>query len=146
MRRAAGIFLVGLVVLGLAGCERTGEATTRIDEAEAEIVEVADAIVDAVELEVRRDEQLGRRQRCTRVTGNEGASNELGRYGPLPDVDDPLGRAGAVLVDHGYELRDSDLDDGIFGRRDGIRITVVADRATGELAIDADTACRALPR
>jgi hypothetical protein len=137
---------VGVAVLLLPGCGRAGEETTRIDEAEVEIVEVVDAIVEAVALDVAREEQLSSRVGCELVTTGEGASNEIGRYGPMPQVDDPVARASAVLVEHGYELRDSDLEEGVFGRRDGIRITVVADRATGELAIDANTGCRPLPQ
>ena len=130
----------------LTGCGRAGEETTRIDEAEVEIVEVADAIVEAIALDIAREEQLNARVGCELVTTGDGASNEIGRYGPIPEIDDPVARASAVLVEHGYELRDSDLEDGVFGRRDGIRITVVADHATGELAIDAHTGCRPMPQ
>jgi hypothetical protein len=34
----------------------------------------------------------------------------------------------------------------VFGRRDGIRITVALDPPTSQVSVDASTACRALPR
>ena len=141
-RRLTGAVLAAAL---LAGCGQTGSATTRIDEAETEIEDLADAIVEAVSLEVTSDRPLGSRGRCDLVTGAVGATNDLSRRGPIPEVDDPLGRASAEMVAVGYELVPSDRPDEVFGRRDGIRITVAIDRPTGQLAIDAATSCRALP-
>lgn len=131
-------------VLLLVGCDATGSATTRIDEAEAEIEAVTAAIADAVGLEVTDEQPLGVRVPCELADGRTGAANSLALSGPVPDVDDPTGRSSSVLVDAGYQLVDADLGDGVFGRRDGIRITVVADHPTGQLRIDANTACRRL--
>jgi hypothetical protein len=143
VRRAVGV--VGLLALAVVGCGQTGEATTRIDEAEAEIEALTAEIVELMELEVTVDRPLGRRERCELVTGAPGASNRLSVRGPIPDVDDPLGRAGAVLSRNGYELIGGDRPDEVFGRRDGIRITAAIDPPTGQVSIDAVTACRALP-
>jgi hypothetical protein len=137
---------VGLVAALLVGCGQTGEATTRIDEAEQEIEELTDEIIDLIELEVAVEQPLGRRDRCELVTGQPGAVNRLSARGPIPDVDDPLGRAAAVLSRNGYELIDGERPDEVFGRRDGIRITVAIDPPTGQISVDASTACRALPR
>jgi hypothetical protein len=128
----------------LAGCD-TGSATTTIAEAETEIEELTADIADAVGLEVSSETPLGQRSRCSLVTGAEGASNDVGLVGPQPATDDPLGRAAALLAEVGYDLVDADLDDpAVFGRRDGIRITVVAESATDRLVIDGATGCRPL--
>ena len=139
-------FVLGSVLVGaLTGCEQAGSATTRIDQAEVEIEELVDRIVAEIGLEVTSDVPLGSRRPCQQRGLGEGASNALSRRGPLPDIDDPVGRSAAILVEAGYELVDSDLDAGVFGRRDGIRITVVEDAPTAELAIDANTGCRPFP-
>lgn len=135
--------VVGALVL--SACGQTGSATTHIDEAEAEIEALADDIVEALEFEVTTERPLGTRESCELVTGAQGASNSLSRRGPVPEVDDPLGRASAQLDAAGYELIPGDRPDEVFARRDGIRFTVVVDEPTGQLAIDAATACRALP-
>jgi len=138
--------LAGLaVVVALAGCGRTGEETTRIDQAEAEVLGLVAEMLEALELPVSESATFGRWTGCDLVTGARGASSSLGLRTPFPAVDDPLGRAAAVLVGGGYQLVEGQLKEGVFGRRDGIRITVVPDRPTGELAIDAGTSCRPLP-
>lgn len=134
-----------LAVASLVGCGQFGSATTRIDEGEAELEGLVADIVDAVSLEVTTEQPFGGRSRCTLVTNASGASNRFSLSGPLPEVDDVLGRASAVLLAADYEIVSSDRDDEVFGRRDGLRITVVEDGATGQLAIDAATGCRALP-
>lgn len=142
----AGAFAGALLLAGsLAGCGQTGSATTRIDQAEAEIELLVDRIVEAIGLEVTSDQPLGSRRPCQQRGLGDGASNSLSRRGPIPSIDDPVGRSAAVLVEAGYELVDSDLGEGVFGRRDGIRITVIADPPTAELAIDANTGCRPFP-
>jgi hypothetical protein len=142
------VAVAGLVLLAVTGvgCGQTGSATTRIDEAEDEIVQLVEAITEAVELEVTLDRPLGSRSRCQAATG-AGASNAITRRGPVPATDEPVGRAAAILLGAGYELVDApELGEGIFARRDGIRITVFVDAPTDQLAIDANTGCRALPR
>ncbi len=139
-------FAVALVALAVTSCARFGEATIRIDEAEEEIEALTGEIVDVIDLEITADTPLGQRESCELVTAADGASNRLAVRGPIPEDIDVLNAAAAVLTEANYQLVPGDRDDELFGRRDGIRITVALDRATDEVAIDANTACRALPR
>lgn len=143
--RTVRLLAVLLAAVLLAACSRVGEATIRIDEAEAEIEELTARIVEAIDLEVTASTPLGERTRCELVTTGQGAANRVAARGPIPDEPEVLERAAAVLTEAGYVLVPG-ADDEVFGRRDGIRITVVLDRATGEVAVDGNTACRALPR
>lgn len=129
----------------LAGCGRFGEATIRIDEAEQELTEVTAQLVDELALSVSRERPLSSRGRCELPNGDPGATNRLGVTAPVPQAENPLGQASAVLTDAGYELRPSETDDEVFASRDGMRITVVLDVAAGVVDIDAVTGCRALP-
>ncbi len=126
----------------LASCGTTGGATIRIDQGEDELERLSAAIAEAVELDVTAERPLGYRTRCELPGGRNGAANSLSLWGPVPEVTDPVGRSAAVLVDAGYELVDSDLREGVFARRDGMRVTVMIDRPTRQLAIDAHTGCR----
>lgn len=138
----------GLVLaLVLVACGQTGSATTRIDEAEAEVEGIIADIVESTSLDLDVDPEFGSRSSCSLPTGGEGAANALSLRGALPEVDDPIGRASAVLIAQDYELVDSEeeIGQGVFGRRDGIRITVVVDGPTDQLAIDANTGCRPPP-
>lgn len=143
-RGAARLGTVVLLVL-LSACSRLGEATIRIDEAEAEIVRLTDEIVDATDLEVTSARTLGPREGCELVTPGEGAANRVSFRGPIPEGVPVLERAAAILTEAGYQLVPSG-DDEVFGRRDGLRITVLIDRPAGEVAIDGNTACRPLER
>jgi hypothetical protein len=132
--------------LALVGCSRFGEATIRIDEAEAEIEALVGDLVDATALEVTAAQPFADRSRCQLVTTDTGASNRTSVRGPLPDTPEVLERAAAVLTEAGYVLVPGEEPEEVFGRRDGLRITVAIDRGTGELAIDGNTDCRPLPR
>lgn len=145
VRRASRLGLVVLLVL-LTACSRFGEATTRIDEAEQEIVRLADEIVASIGLEVTSARTLGRRERCELVTTGPGASNRVSFRGPIPEGVPVLERGAAILTDAGYQLVPGESEDELFGRRDGLRITVLIDRPAGEVAIDGNTACRPLER
>jgi hypothetical protein len=140
-----GVVAVALFAMSVAGCGQLGSATTRIDAGEAELEQVVADIVETLELEVTRERPFGSRGSCTLVTNAEGASNSFSLGGPQPEVDDVLGRATAVLAAAGYEIIQDDREEEVFGRRDGLRITVLEDGPTGELAIDANTGCRPLP-
>ncbi|MFP4149294.1 MAG: hypothetical protein ACLFUG_08445 [Nitriliruptoraceae bacterium] len=133
------------LVLVLVGCSRFGEATIRIDEAEAELAGLVDEVVAITGLEVTSEEPFGARERCELVTTGTGASSRSSVRGPVPDTPDVLERAAAVLTEAGYVLVPSEEPEEVFGRRDGLRLTVAIDRGTDELAIDANTACRPLP-
>jgi hypothetical protein len=140
------VVALALAVLVLVGCSRFGEATIRIDEAEAELAALVDEVVEATGMAVTSDEPFGERSRCQLVTTDTGASNRSSVRGPVPDTPDLLERAAAVLTEAGYVLVPGGDPEEIFGRRDGLRLTVAIDRGTGEVAIDANTDCRPLPR
>jgi hypothetical protein len=140
------VVVTAWVALFATGCGQLGSATTRIDAGEDELEALVAEIVEAVSLEVTTERPLGDRGTCTLVNNDPGASNSLSLGGPLPEIDDVLGRATAVLAASGYEMIQGDRDTEVFGRRDGLRVTVIEDRPTGRLAIDAATGCRALPR
>jgi hypothetical protein len=144
--RLGCLLAVALLLVSPAACSRLGEATIRIDEAEQEIVRLADEIIASTGLEVTSAQPLGRREPCELVTTGSGASNRVSFRGPIPDGVPVLERAAAILTDAGYQLVPGESEDELFGRRDGLRITVVMDRPAGEVAIDGNTACRALER
>jgi hypothetical protein len=135
-----------MLVLVLLGCSRFGEATIRIDQAEAELAGLVEEVVAAIDLEVTQTSPFGARSRCQLVTTETGATNRASVRGPVPEIPDLLERAAAVLTDAGYVLVPGEQPEEVFGRRDGLRITVAIDRGTGEVAIDANTDCRPLPR
>ncbi len=144
--RVTAVILALVVLVLLSACARGGEATIRIDQAEDEIVRLTDEIAAAVGLEVTSASPLGPRERCELVTTGQGASNRVSLRGPIPDGVPVLERSAAILTDAGYQLVPGESEDDLFGRRDGLRITVVLDRPTGEVAIDGNTACRPLGR
>jgi hypothetical protein len=140
----SGVLLV--LVLVLFGCSRFGEATIRIDQAEAELAGLVEEVVAAIDLEVTTASPFGARSRCQLVTTETGAANRASVRGPVPETTDLLERAAAVLTDAGYVLVPGEQPEEVFGRRDGLRLTVAIDRGTSEVAIDANTDCRPLPR
>jgi hypothetical protein len=144
--RLGSLLAVALLVVSLAACSRLGEATIRIAEAEQEIVRLADEIVASTGLEVTSARPLGRREPCELVTTDTGAANRVSFRGPIPEGVPVLERAAAILTDAGYQLVPGETEDELFGRRDGLRITVVMDRPAGEVAVDGNTACRPLER
>lgn len=139
--------LVAVAALAVAACGQTGGETTRIDQAETEVTQILDDIAEQLQIDADEVDEFGQPNPCELVTTGTGWSNNVSLRTEVPDVDDPIGRSSAVLVDAGYQLVDSEeeLGEGVFGRRDGIRITVVLDHATDELAIDAHTGCRPAP-
>ena len=144
--RSLGTVTAVLLLLLLTACSRVGEATIRIDQAEEEIVRLTDEIVAATELEVTSATPLGRRGRCELVTTGQGASNRVSLRGPIPEGVPVLERSAAILTEAGYQLVPGESEDELFGRRDGMRITVLLDRPAGEVAVDGNTACRPLER
>lgn len=138
--------MLAVAVLVLVGCSRFGEATIRIDEAEEELAGLVEEVVTAIDLEVTDASPFGERSRCRLVTTDTGAANRAAVRGPVPDTSDLLERAAAVLTEAGYVLVPGEQPEEIFGRRDGLRITVAIDRGTEQVAIDANTDCRPLPR
>jgi hypothetical protein len=124
-------------------CNGSG-STTDIAEAEEEIVAAVGAVADGLALEQRRERPLGDRTRCEWVAGQPGASNTVGVTG-VPTYDgDPLDRGAQLIVEAGFELVDSGLPDTVYGRREGMRLTVVLG-PDGEVAVDGATDCKPLP-
>lgn len=144
LRHRLAAVLAACLLTTVASCDATGSETIRIDGGERIVDRTVRAIAAAVDLDVQAEVELGSRQGCELPGGLDGASNTVSLQGPLPDVDDPLGQSAAVLVDDGFDLvADSGGPDLIYGRRDGMRITV--DQGGGRLAIDGATGCRPLP-
>lgn len=137
--------LVGAVVAALAlpACDGPG-STTDIAEAEAEIVEAVEAVADGLGLEQRREQPLGTRTRCEWVGGQPGASNTVGVTGVPTVSGDPLDRGAQLILEAGFELVDAGVPDTVYGRREGMRLTVVQG-PNGEVSVDGATDCRPLP-
>jgi hypothetical protein len=136
--------LVGalVAVLVLPACEGAG-STTDIAKAEVEIAEAVEAATDGLGLEQRRERPLGTRTRCEWVAGQPGASNTVAIVG-VPTVDgDPLDRGAQLIDEAGFELVDAGLPDTVFGRREGMRLTVVLS-PSGEVSVDGATGCKPL--
>jgi hypothetical protein len=136
--------LVGAVValLALPACGGSG-GTVDIAEAEDEIVQGVGAVADGLGLEQRRERPLGTRSRCEWVAGQPGASNTVGVVGVPTVAGDPLDRGAQLILEAGFELVDAGLPDTVFGRREGMRLTVVVGPG-GEVAVDGATDCRPL--
>lgn len=125
-----------------AGCGRTGEATVRLNQAEDELDGITDELVEVLELDVREREDFGRPEVCDLPTAGDGAVTASSLRAPMPDVDDVVARASSVLVDAGYDVTDEGLEEGVYGRRQGIRVTVEVDRPTQQVMVDTSTGCR----
>jgi hypothetical protein len=137
--------VVGAVVAMLALPAREGSgSTTDIAEAEAEIEAAVEAVADGLGLEPRREQPLGTRSRCEWVAGQPGASNTVAIVG-VPTVEgDPLDRGAQLILEAGFELVDAGVPDTVFGRREGMRLTVVRSPG-GEVSVDGATDCKPLP-
>jgi hypothetical protein len=135
---------VASLVLPLAAvaCEGPGE-TPSIAAAEQEVEAAVDAVADGLGLEPRTDQPLRSRSRCELPGGVAGASNTVGARGTPTATDDPLDRGAQLILESGFELVDSGLDDTVFGRREGMRLTVVL-APNGDVAVDAATGCKPL--
>jgi hypothetical protein len=137
--------LVGALVAlaALPACEGPG-STTDIAEAEAEIVAAVEAVADGLGLDQRRERPLGTRSRCTWVAGRPGARNSVAIVGVPTISGDPLDRGAQLILEAGFELVDSGVPDTVFGRREGMRLTVVRG-PDGEVSVDGATDCKPLP-
>ncbi len=131
-----------VLAVAAAGCGRTGEATIRLNQAEDELDTITDELVEVLELDVREREDFGTPAVCDLPTAGDGAITASSLRAPLPDLDDVVARASTVLVEAGYEVTDEGLEEGVYGRRQGIRVTVEVDRPTQQVLIDTSTGCR----
>lgn len=125
-----------------AGCDGSG-GTLTVAAAEDEIETAVTAVADGLGLEDRRERPLRSRVRCEVVTGDVGARNAMTIEGSYPGSDDPLARGARMIAEAGFELVDSGLDDTVYGRREGMRVTVVVS-PTGRVSVDGATGCRPL--
>lgn len=139
------VVLVLVLSLALVACDRIGDATTRIDDAEAEVDALVVELVDALGIEVVSERSFGRRQPCERPGLGPGLSNTRSVRGTLPEGSDAVQRTSAVLTDAGYAISDADRGQGVFASRDGIRFAVLFDPTRRTTEIDVNTGCRATP-
>lgn len=140
-RVAARLAVAGLAVVA-AACDGPGE-TLSIAAAEQEVEAAVDAVADGLGLDPRAEQPLRSRSRCELPGGAVGASNAVGARGTPTATDDPLDRGAQLILESGFELVDSGLDDTVFGRREGMRLTVVL-APDGDVAVDAATGCKPL--
>lgn len=133
--------VAALAVVAL-GCD-TGSATIFIDQGEVIVDDTVREIAAELELEPTSEVPLSSRRPCDLPGSREGASNTVSLRGHPADDLDPLEVGAATLVDNGFELvADSGGPDLIYGRQDGMRITV--DQGGGQVSIDGSTGCRPL--
>lgn len=143
-RLVAGVALV-VLALPLVGCGQIGASTTRIDAAEAEVDALIAEVVEVLDVEVVDDRPFGMRDRCEQPGLGPGQSNTRALRATMPVADDAVPRVSAVLTAAGYGIDRADRGEGVFARRDGIRIAVLFDPARDRTEIDANTGCRPQP-
>lgn len=138
--RSATLAALALVV---ASCG-VGQGTLRIADAQAEIVKVAEGIVDALGLEVGGPVSAAPLEQCELRSGGAGLRTRVVVRGELPDPAVGLAvafdAAAAVLVASGLALVESGVPGTLLGQRDGITVTIGSDGRVLEL--DALTGCR----
>lgn len=139
-RRGPVLLLVASV---LAACG-VGTGTLRIDEAEAEIVAVAEGIVAAVGLVPEAPVTAAPLEQCALRTGDAGLRTRVTVRAGLPDGPDALAgaidAAAAVLVARELIIVESGVPGTLLGQRDGLTVTVGSDGRV--LEIDGLTGCR----
>jgi hypothetical protein len=130
--------LLVLVVL-LSGCG-VGSGTLRIDAAEQAIVDAAEAVVVALELDVALPIQAAPRERCELRTGEMGLRSRVRLRAPVGAMDLAFDAATAALATEGFVLVQSGVPGTLLLQRDGMSVTL--GREGGSLALDGLTACR----
>ena len=142
MRTGPPAVLVALAIL-LAACG-VGTGTLRIADAQAEIVAIAQAVVDELGLEPARPLAAEPLEQCTLRSGGSGFRTRLSLRAPLPAGTDTLAvtfdTAAAVLIERGLVLVESGVPGTLLAQRDGLQATVGSDGRMLEL--DAITGCR----
>lgn len=141
------VMLPALLGLLLAACGSIGATTTRIDAAEAEVDALLAELVATLDLDVLGEQPFGRRAACEQPGLGPGFSNTRSLRATLPAAEASVAtqQAAAVLTAAGYTVTDADRGDGVFARRDGIRITLLLDPTRATTELDANTGCRAAP-
>jgi len=116
----------------------------RVDEAQAELTAMVDQIVDDLGFSVQSETPFFAARECTRVTGQTGAFSAKTVSGTLVNGAFRAEAVAAVLLDNGFELQRSDTAVEVFGRRDGMWVTVTFEPRHQRVSVDANTGCRAL--
>lgn len=142
-RRAATLAAAFVTIGVLAGCDGPGQPLS-IAEAEALSVSAVDRVAEGLGLEPGTPAAVGNRRRCELPGSAVGAETRISTRGVATVTDDPLDlldRGAELIAASGFELADPGVAATVLGRREGIRLTVVL-APTGEVAVDATTACK----
>jgi hypothetical protein len=146
--RARSIVVAIAVTALLTGCG-VGTGTLRIADAEAEIVGVAQALVDELGLVVELPITAAPLEQCTLRSGGAGLRTRLALRAPLSGTGlsgtggtfaAAVDTAAGVLIDSGLVIVESGVPGTLLAQRDGLTVTVSGDGSTFEL--DATTGCR----
>jgi hypothetical protein len=141
-RRSARMSITSVLlvhVVLLSGCG-VGSGTLRIDAAEQVIVDAAEAVVIALELDVTLPIQAAPRERCELRTGEAGLRSRVAFRAPVAAMDVAFDAATAALATEGFVLVQSGVPGTLLLQRDGISVTI--GREGGSLALDGLTGCR----
>lgn len=142
MRSGRGALIVAVAMTATA-CG-VGAGTLRIADAEAEIVRIAEAIVETVGLEVTGPLAAAPLEQCTLRSGAPGLRTRLSVRAPV--VDRTLSSAAvfdlaaSAIIDQGLIIVESGVPGTLLGQRDGVTVTVGGD--VRALELDAITGCR----
>ena len=135
--------LLSIGAVGLAACG-VGTGTLRIDDAETEVVAVAEAIVAEAGLAIAAPVRSAPLEQCQLRAGGQGLRTRVEVRGELPADPGALAAAfdaaAAVLVANDLALVESGVPGTLLGQRDGVTVTVGGDGRV--LEIDALTGCR----
>jgi len=137
-RRRHAALTLALLVLA-AGCG-VGSGTLRIADAEQAIVDAAEAVAVALELDGVLPVQAAAREQCELRTGQAGLRSRVRVRAAVPAVDVALDVATGVLATEGFVLVQSGVPGTLLVQRDGMSITLGREGAM--LALDGLTGCR----
>lgn len=138
-----GMAVVVVLAGSLSACLPFGSATVRVADAQAQLEVLVDEVVDALAFEVLSAAPFFAPRQCARVTGQDGAFSATSVTGVLTDGDFRSDQVAGLLLDAGFELQRADASVEVFGRRDGMWVTVNFEPRRGAVTVDANTGCRA---
>jgi hypothetical protein len=139
VRAALAVIAAALLV---GGCG-VGSGTLRIADAEAEVLAVAQEVIEAVGLEVSGDVRTAPLEQCELRGGGAGLRTRIEVRGVLPagiELAAAFDAAASVLVARELVLVESGVPGTLLGQREGMTVTVGSDGHMLEL--DALTGCR----
>lgn len=147
MRRRQSFWVGSAVALTLASnlvaCSLIGAATVGVTDAQTQLALMVEAIVADLEVGVTSETPFFTPRACTRVTGQEGAFTAASVTGVLTDGMFRSELVAARLLEAGFELQRADATVEVFGRRDGMWVTVNFEPRRSVVSVDANTGCRA---